>query len=50
MISFTPRPLNPGKRSRYPLDGKLGGLQSQSGRGDEDKSPFPALPPPGIEA
>jgi hypothetical protein len=38
VVSFTPRPLNPrGKSSRYPLDRKLGGPQSQSGRRGEEK-------------
>jgi hypothetical protein len=34
--SFTPRPLYPqGKSSWYPLDRRLGGPQSRSGRGEE---------------
>jgi hypothetical protein len=47
VVSFTPRPLYPqGKSLRYPLDRKLGGLQSQSGHGTEEKN---SQPPPGIE-
>jgi hypothetical protein len=38
MVSFTPRPLHPsGKSPRYPLHLRLGGPQSRSGRGDEEK-------------
>jgi hypothetical protein len=38
MVSFTPRPLYPrGKSPRYPLDRRLGGPQSQSGRYEEVK-------------
>jgi hypothetical protein len=33
VVSFTPRPLYP----RYPLDRRLGGPQSQSGRSGEEK-------------
>jgi len=34
------RPIYPwGKDHRYPLDGRLGGPQSQSGRGCEEKNP-----------
>jgi hypothetical protein len=32
--------------SRYPLDRRLGGPQSRSGRGGEEKN---SQPPPGIE-
>jgi hypothetical protein len=47
VVSFTPRPLYPqGKRPWYPLDRKLGGPQSRSGRGGEEKN---SQPPPGIE-
>jgi hypothetical protein len=47
VVSFTPRPLYPqGKSSWYPLDTKLGGPQSRSGRGDEEKN---SQPPQGIE-
>jgi hypothetical protein len=42
MVSFTPRPLYPaGKCSWYPLDRRLGGPQSRSGRGGEDKNSHP---------
>jgi hypothetical protein len=41
VVSFTDRPLHP----RYPLDMRLSGPQSQSGRCGEDK----ILPLPGIE-
>jgi hypothetical protein len=44
---FTLRPLYPqGKSPRYPLDNRLGGPQSRSGRGGEEKN---FNPPPGIE-
>jgi hypothetical protein len=33
VVSFTPRPLYP----RHPLDRRLGGPQSRSGRGGEEK-------------
>jgi hypothetical protein len=47
MVSFTPQPLyTRGKSSRYPLDRRLGGPQSQSGRGGEEKN-FQSSP--GIE-
>jgi hypothetical protein len=37
--SFTPRPLYfQGKTPRYPLDRRLGGSQSRSGRGGEEKN------------
>jgi hypothetical protein len=37
-VSFTPRLLYPrGKSLRYPLDRRLGGLHSQSGRRGEEK-------------
>jgi hypothetical protein len=42
MVSFTPRPLYPqGKNSRYPLDRRLSGPQSRSGRGGEEKNSHP---------
>jgi hypothetical protein len=47
--SFTPRPLYPhGKSPWYPLDRRLHGPQSQSGRGGEEKNsqPLPGLEPP----
>jgi hypothetical protein len=47
VVSFTPLPLyTRGKSLRYPLDGRLGGPQSQSGRCREEKNLFPLL---GIE-
>jgi hypothetical protein len=50
--SFTPRPLYPqGKNPWYPLDRRLGGPQSWSGRGGEEKNsqPLPRLEPPIIQ-
>jgi hypothetical protein len=38
--------LTQGKNLRYPLDGSLGGHQSRSGRGIEEKN---SQSPPGIE-
>jgi hypothetical protein len=47
VVGFTPRPLYPhGKSPWYPLDRRLGGPQSRSGRGGEEKN---SQPPPGIE-
>jgi hypothetical protein len=47
VVSFMPRPLySQGKSPRYPLDRRLGGPQSRSGRGGEDKN---SQLPPGIE-
>jgi hypothetical protein len=47
VVSFTPQPLYPeGKSPWYPLDRGLGGTQSRSGRGGEEKN---SQPPPGIE-
>jgi hypothetical protein len=47
VVSFTPRPLYlQGKRPWYPLDRRLGGPQSRSGRDGEEKN---SQPPPGIE-
>jgi hypothetical protein len=42
VVNFTPLPLYPrGKSPRYPLDRRLGGPQSQSGRlGEENSRPF----------
>jgi hypothetical protein len=38
VVSFTPRPLYPRRKSpRYPLDRRLGGPQSRSGRRGADK-------------
>jgi hypothetical protein len=46
-FSFMPRPLYPqGKSPWYPFDRRLGGHQSRSGRGGEEKN---FQPPPGIE-
>jgi hypothetical protein len=48
VFSFTSRPLYPqGNSPCYPLDGRLGGPQSRSGRGGEEKN---SQPPPGIES
>jgi len=45
---FTPRPLYPqGKSPWYPLDRRLGGLQSRFRRGGEEKN---SQPWPGIES
>jgi hypothetical protein len=52
VVSFTPRPLYPpGKNPGYPLDMRLGGTQSRSGRGGEEKSSqhLPGLEPPFIQ-
>jgi hypothetical protein len=39
VVSFTPHPLYPqGKSPLYPLDRRLGGPQSRSRRGGEEKS------------
>jgi hypothetical protein len=47
LVSFTPQPLYPqGKRPWYALDRRLGGHQSRSGRGGEEKN---SQPSPGIE-
>jgi hypothetical protein len=47
VVSFTPQPLYPqGKSPWYPLDKRLGGPQSRSGRGGEGKN---SRPPSGIE-
>jgi hypothetical protein len=42
----TPAALHQGKSPWYPLDRRLGELQSRSGRGGEEKN---SQPPPGIE-
>jgi len=43
VVSVTPRPPYPqGKRPLYPLDRRLGGPQSQSGCGGEEKNYWPA--------
>jgi hypothetical protein len=42
VVSFTPRPLHPqGKSPLYPLHRRLGGPQSRSGQGGEEKNPSP---------
>jgi hypothetical protein len=47
VVSFTPRLLYPqGKSPWYPLDRRLGGPQSRSGRGGKEKN---SQSPPGIE-
>jgi hypothetical protein len=47
VVSFTPRPLYPqGKSPWYSLDRRLGGPQSRSGRGGEEKN---SQPSPGFE-
>jgi hypothetical protein len=47
VASFTPRPLYPqGNSPPFPLDRRLGGPQSRSGRGGQEKS---SHSPPGIE-
>jgi len=46
VVSFTPRPLyHRGKSPWYPLHRRLGGPQSRSGRGGEEKNsqPLPGL-------
>jgi hypothetical protein len=48
MVRFAPRPPYPqGKSPCYPLDRGLGGPQSRSGRGGEEKN---SQLPPGIES
>jgi hypothetical protein len=52
VVSFTRRPLYPqGKSLWYPLDRRLGGVQSRSGRGGEEKNsqPLPGLETPIIQ-
>jgi hypothetical protein len=47
MVSFTIRPLySQGKSPWYPLARRLGGLQSRSGLGGEEKNSYPL---PGLE-
>jgi hypothetical protein len=47
VVSFTTRPLYAqGKNPQYPLDRRLGGSQSRSKQGVEEKNPHP---PPEIE-
>jgi hypothetical protein len=47
----SPAVLPQGKRLWYPLDRRLGGPQSRSGRGGEEKNsqPLPRLEPPIIQ-
>jgi hypothetical protein len=52
VVSFTPRPLYPqGKSPWYPLNRRLGGPQSRSRRGGEEKNsqPLPGLEHPIIQ-
>jgi hypothetical protein len=52
VVSFTPRTLYPqGKSTWYPLDRRLGALQSRSGRGGEEKNfhPLLGLEPPIVQ-
>jgi hypothetical protein len=52
VVSLTPRPLYPQRESPwYPLDRRLGGPQSLSGRGGGEKNsqPLPGLDPPIIQ-
>jgi hypothetical protein len=52
VISFTHQPLYPqGESTWYPLDRRLGGPQSRSGHGGEEKNsqPLPGLEPPIIQ-
>jgi hypothetical protein len=52
VVSFTPRSLYPqGKSPWYPSDRRLGGPQSRTGRGSEEKNfwPLPGIEPPIIE-
>jgi len=48
VLSFTPLLLYPptGRRPQFPLERRLGGPQSRSGRGGEEKN---SQPPQGIE-
>jgi hypothetical protein len=53
VVSFTPRTFHlQGKSPWYPLGRKLGGSQSRSGRGGEEKNsePLPGLEPSNIQA
>jgi hypothetical protein len=52
VVSFTPQPLCPqGKSPWYPINRRLGGPQSRSGRGGEEKNSHlpPGLEPPIIQ-
>jgi hypothetical protein len=46
VVSFTPRTFYPQEKSPLYPDRRLGGLQSRSGSGGEEKN---SQPPPGIE-
>jgi hypothetical protein len=49
VVSFTPRPLYSRRKSpRYPLDRRLGGPQSRSGRSRKEKNSQPP-PPAGVQ-
>jgi hypothetical protein len=49
MVSFTPRPLYPRRKSPlYQFDRRIGILRSRSGHGGDEKN-FPSLPEPGID-
>jgi hypothetical protein len=53
VVSFMPQPLYfQGKSPWYPLGRRLGGPQSRSGRGGEEKNsqPLPGLEPPIIQS
>jgi hypothetical protein len=53
VVSFTTRPLYfQGKSPWYPLGRRLGGPESRSGRGGEEKhsQPLPGLEPPIVQA
>jgi hypothetical protein len=53
VVSFVPQPLYPqGKSPWYPLDRRLGGPQSRSGRGGDEKNSqtLPGLEPPIIQS
>jgi hypothetical protein len=48
---LVPASLLPGKEPQYPLDRRVGGPQSRSGHGGEEKNsqPLPGLEPPIIQ-
>jgi hypothetical protein len=52
VVSFTPRPLYPYEKGPwYPLDRRLGGLQTRSGHSGEEKNSqsLPGLEPPIVQ-
>jgi hypothetical protein len=52
VVSFTPRPFHPQEKNPcYPLDRRLGGPQSRSGHGGEEKNsqPSPGIEPPPLK-